>query len=89
MAKQTEIPIGVVARPGSSTANKTGSIRVQRPEFKKEKCSGCKMCAYVCPEGCVLGEGKLSFDAQLEYCKGCGLCAAVCPVHDIEMIVER
>jgi pyruvate ferredoxin oxidoreductase delta subunit len=89
MAKQTEIPIGVVARPGSSIANKTGSIRVQRPEFKKEKCSGCRMCAYVCPEGCVFGEGKLTFDAQLEYCKGCGLCAAVCPVHDIEMIVER
>jgi len=89
MAKQTEIPIGVVVRPGSSVENKTGSTRVQRPRFKKEKCTGCRMCAYVCPEGCVFGEEKRSFDAQVEYCKGCGLCAAVCPVDDIEMIVER
>lgn len=46
------------------------------------------MCVYICPEGIVSGEGKNTFQCDLNYCKGCGNCAAICPKKDIEMVAE-
>jgi pyruvate ferredoxin oxidoreductase delta subunit len=80
-------PRGIVSEPNSSLDNKTGTWRTERPVFKHDKCTGCKLCVLVCPDGVVHGEEK-TFDADLTYCKGCGICAAECPVDDIEMILE-
>jgi len=80
---------GVIARPGTSVARETGSWRTgKRPKFLREKCTGCNLCAMLCPEGVVFGNGKNTYRADLLYCKGCGICAQVCPVHDIEMETE-
>ena len=87
--KKDPIPMGVVAKPGGTKVRLTGSWRVQRPQFDSSKCTGCHLCEYSCPDGCVLQLDDKKFDANLDYCKGCGKCAAVCPVHGIEMSVER
>lgn len=80
---------GIMAKPGSSIANKTGSWRTgKRPNFLRESCTACDTCALICPEGCISGEGKNTYGPNLDYCKGCGLCAAVCPVQDIAMVEE-
>lgn len=80
-------PEGVAARPGSSKGYKTGSWRMEKPVFKKEKCTDCRTCIMVCPDGVVFGSDKKHY-ADLDYCKGCGICAEECPVNDIEMILE-
>lgn len=80
-------PEGVAARPGSSKGYKTGSWRMEKPVFKEDKCTDCRICVMVCPDGVVFGSDK-KYYADLDYCKGCGICAEECPVDDIEMILE-
>jgi 2-oxoacid:acceptor oxidoreductase delta subunit (pyruvate/2-ketoisovalerate family) len=54
------------------------------PIIDKEKCIGCKLCWFYCPEGCIkMVDGKA--DVDYDYCKGCGICANECPVKAIEM----
>lgn len=75
--------------PGSSQANKTGSWRGgKKPKFMQVSCIACKLCVLMCPEGCITGKDKCSFNVDLDYCKGCGICVCVCPVKDIEMVSE-
>jgi pyruvate ferredoxin oxidoreductase delta subunit len=66
---------------------KTGSWRVFKPIFSKDKCVKCLRCWIFCPEGAVKKnkDGPVSID--LDYCKGCGICANVCNVKAI--IMER
>jgi 2-oxoacid:acceptor oxidoreductase gamma subunit (pyruvate/2-ketoisovalerate family)/2-oxoacid:acceptor oxidoreductase delta subunit (pyruvate/2-ketoisovalerate family) len=71
--------------PGSFKENKTGSWRVFRPEYDKEKCTMCNFCWFYCPEGCVYRkEDRMEFD--MDYCKGCGICANECPAEAIKMV---
>jgi pyruvate ferredoxin oxidoreductase delta subunit len=79
----------LICKPGASKKNKTGSWRVEsRPHYLHKNCIGCKMCLIVCPESCITGEQKNTFEFDAAYCKGCGLCAMVCPRKDIEMVKE-
>ncbi len=89
-----ELPIGVagVAKqtnagavgPGSFTENKTGSWKVFRPEYDREKCTMCNFCWFYCPEGCIYRkDDHMEFD--MDYCKGCGICANECPADAIKM----
>ena len=86
--------INLAAKPGSTTENKTGNWRNQRPIFDHSRCIACGNCARVCPEGCVFAsgekalQGKVFYEADLDYCKGCGLCAEECPVKCIKMVDE-
>jgi pyruvate ferredoxin oxidoreductase delta subunit len=43
----------------------------------------------VCPEGCIDGDAKNTYDTDLTYCKGCGVCAQICPKKDIVMVKEE
>jgi len=80
----------IKARPGSSKANKTGSWRTgTKPKFLQKECVACRMCVMICPEGCVRGEEKNTFNCDYDFCKGCSLCAIVCPKKDIVMIKEE
>ena len=79
----------LTAKPGSSMNNKTGSWRtVNKPKFLQKDCIACKMCLWVCPEGCITGKDKNTFSCDYVYCKGCGGCALICPKKDIAMINE-
>jgi pyruvate ferredoxin oxidoreductase delta subunit len=80
----------LIVKAEKSKGSKTGAWRVQlRPEYLKKNCIACKMCAQVCPEGCITGKEKNTFACDYNYCKGCGLCAFVCPKQDILMVPEE
>jgi 2-oxoacid:acceptor oxidoreductase delta subunit (pyruvate/2-ketoisovalerate family) len=79
----------LTVKPGTSKNNKTGSWRVEsKPKFLQKECIACNMCVLVCPEGCITGEGKNTYNCDYLYCKGCGNCAKICPKKDIVMIKE-
>ena len=79
----------LTVKPAKSKGEATGCWRVQvRPHYLKKDCIACKMCVQICPEGCVTGQEKNTYDANFEFCKGCGLCAKICPKKDIEMVEE-
>lgn len=85
----------LVAKPGTSIQNKTGSWRTFYPVIDNEKCRACGLCVTNCPEGCILVEEnpvkarKKKYTPDLEFCKGCGICAAVCPFKAVEMKEEQ
>lgn len=80
----------LIVKSGSSKRNKTGSWRTEvTPKFLQKNCIACRMCATICPEGCIEGTEKNTFHCDYNYCKGCGLCAIVCPKKDIEMEKEK
>jgi 2-oxoacid:acceptor oxidoreductase delta subunit (pyruvate/2-ketoisovalerate family) len=79
----------IVSKSGSGVKYKTGSWRTtQKPKFLKKNCIACKMCIMICPEGCISGKEKNTFDCNFDYCKGCGNCVAICPKKDIIMEKE-
>ena len=82
------VPINTAAGPvgpGSFVENKTGSWKVFRPEYDKEKCTMCNFCWFYCPEGCIYRKDDY-MDFDMDYCKGCGICANECPVEAIRMV---
>ena len=80
----------LVVKPGSSKNNQTGTWRIEvKPKFLKKDCIACKMCLLICPEGCIEGTEKNTYDFDPAYCKGCGNCAMVCPKKDILMVKEE
>ena len=90
-----ELPMGVAGEPfktsagavgpGSFLENKTGSWKVFRPEYDKDKCTMCNFCWFYCPEGCIYRKSDhMEFD--MEYCKGCGICSNECPAEAIRMV---
>ena len=80
----------IIAKPGSSRKNKTGSWRTRvKPKFLQKNCIACRLCVLICPEGCIEGTQKNTFHCDYDYCKGCGNCAVICPKQDIEMIPEE
>lgn len=85
----TKVIQGGIVQPSTSLSNHTGRWRNYRPVFSQKTCIDCKMCATVCPEGCVYREAEKKFNFDANYCKGCGLCAEECPVDDIEMLLEE
>jgi pyruvate ferredoxin oxidoreductase gamma subunit len=73
---------------GTSKYTKTGTWRTFRPVFKNEKCTGCLICATLCPEGVIWPVEKKKMGVDYNYCKGCGICAEECPFDDVELVRE-
>lgn len=74
--------------PGSFVENKTGGWRTFMPLINAQKCIGCQICWFYCPEGCISMEEEKAV-VDYDYCKGCGICAHECPTKAIEMERER
>jgi len=80
----------IIAKPGTSQKNKTGSWRTKsKPKFLQKNCIACRLCVLICPEGCIAGTEKNTFHCDYDYCKGCGNCAVICPKQDIKMVSEE
>ena len=48
-------------------------------------CTGCNVCAVVCPFGAIKKNEKEVAQVNEDLCKGCGICAARCPEEAITM----
>jgi pyruvate ferredoxin oxidoreductase delta subunit len=80
----------IIAKPGSGVENKTGAWRTGlKPQFLQKNCVACRLCLFICPEGCITGDKKNTYTTNYDYCKGCGNCASVCKEKDIVMVSER
>ncbi len=75
-----DLPIGgLIEKPGTSEAYKTGDWRTQRPVWDSEKCINCLICWIYCPDSAVIVEDGKVKGIDLDHCKGCGICAQECP----------
>ena len=62
-------------------------------KIEKENCTGCKMCADICPFGAISfeedHEGFWYPKVDEEKCTDCGACAARCPSMNREQIKQQ
>lgn len=54
-------------------------------ELDREKCTGCAMCAVVCPRGVFVVAGGKAFLADRDACMECGACARNCPADAVRV----
>lgn len=81
--------------PGGTTQFEKRNISNIVPEWQKENCIQCGMCALACPHAVIRSEASISDDDGIPFigqnglkyiikiseedCTGCGVCANVCP----------
>jgi pyruvate ferredoxin oxidoreductase delta subunit len=70
---------------GNSEEVETGGWRSMVPLIESEKCSGCMLCYFYCPDASIIIEDGKAVDVDLKHCKGCGICAKECPADAIVM----
>jgi len=74
----------LVCGPCTECLTKEGFCETDKPIINENLCTGCNICASVCPFGAISKNGKGVAQAN-EICKGCGICAAHCPESAIKM----
>lgn len=79
----------VIPEAGNSIYNETGGWRTFVPEIDVEKCIGCMLCYFYCPDAAIIIEGEKAVGIDLAHCKGCGICAHECPTKAITMLLEE
>jgi pyruvate ferredoxin oxidoreductase delta subunit len=75
----------VIPDAGNSIDNETGGWRTEVPVIDCEKCDGCMLCYFYCPDASIVIEGGKATGVDLEHCKGCGICARECSQGAIVM----
>ena len=78
-----------IPEAGNSIYNETGGWRSQVPQIDSEKCDGCLLCYFYCPDASIIIECGKAAGVDLAHCKGCGICAKECPKHAIVMKPEE
>jgi len=78
-----------IPEAGNSVYNETGGWRTNVPTIDVEKCTGCMLCYFYCPDASIIVEDGVATGVDLEHCKGCGICATECPVDAIVMSLEE
>jgi len=74
---------------GNSVLNITGGWRSMLPVIDCDKCDGCLLCYFYCPDASILMEDGKAVGVDLDHCKGCGICAKECPAKAIAMVAEK
>jgi len=68
------------ARVLSMISKGTVEIEAATAVIDEERCSGCRICALLCPFGAIsFDEEKRVSQTNEALCKGCGVCVAGCP----------
>ncbi len=70
---------------GTSKLFNTGEWRTKTPDFDKDKCKQCLLCAPVCPDSSIPVVNGMRMDFDYDHCKGCGICEKACPFGAIVM----
>jgi pyruvate ferredoxin oxidoreductase delta subunit len=77
-----------IPEAGNSVLVETGGWRSMLPVIDSEKCDGCMLCYFYCPDASIIIENGKAAGIDLKHCKGCGICAKECPTHAIAMKTE-
>ena len=78
-----------IIEAGNSVYNETGGWRAMVPVIDKEKCDGCMLCYFYCPDASVEIENGKAVGVDLAHCKGCGICSKECPRDAIVMKIDE
>lgn len=79
----------VIPEAGNSIYNETGGWRTYVPVIDTEKCDGCLLCYFYCPDASIIIEDGKAVGVDLAHCKGCGICARECPEDAITMKLDE
>jgi len=72
--------LAAAARVLSMISKGTVEIEAATAVINEERCSGCRICALLCPFGAISFDGETQVSQINEaLCKGCGVCVAGCP----------
>ena len=71
--------------PCAECLAETDLCEIDKPLFDENLCTGCNICASICPFGAISKNEKGVAQVDEELCKGCGICAAHCPENAITM----
>ena len=78
-----------IPEAGNSVYNETGGWRTFVPVMDPEKCDGCMLCYFYCPDASIIVEDGKAVAVDLAHCKGCGICAKECPSGAIVMKLDE
>jgi len=78
-----------IPEAGNSIYNETGGWRSMVPVIDTEKCTGCMLCYFYCPDASIIVECGKAAGVDLAHCKGCGICAKECPDDAITMKTDE
>jgi heterodisulfide reductase subunit A len=74
------------SRAGILMAKGRVTVEALTPVISPEKCTGCGLCARVCPYNAIIVNKEQKRSEVIEAaCAGCGTCGAECPFGAIEM----
>lgn len=79
----------VIPEAGNSVYNITCGWRTLVPVIDSERCGGCMLCYFYCPDASIIVEDGKAVGVDLEHCKGCGICAKECPADAIVMKIDE
>lgn len=71
--------------PCSECLAETDLCEGDKAVVDENRCTGCNICAIVCPFGAIEKNEEEIAQVDEELCKGCGVCAARCPERAITM----
>jgi len=72
--------LAAAARVLSMISKGTVEVEAATAVIDEERCSGCRICALLCPFGAISLDGEKQVSQINEaLCKGCGVCVAGCP----------
>ena len=71
--------------PCAECLAETHLCEIDKPLIDENLCTGCNICASICPFGAISKNEKGVAQVDEELCKGCGICAAHCPENAITM----